>query len=220
MPAAPRERVIAYIDGFNLYHGLREAGYRRYYWLDVTALAANLLKPRQQLLFTKYFTARIAGPKPVDSPAKTRRLNEKQGRQSDFLDALATLADFRLFEGHYLAKDARCRQCGAKWTFHEEKMTDVNIATELLVDAFQDAFDTALLISADSDLVAPVRAVRSRFPAKRVVVVFPPRRQSIQLKDAASACFTIGRAKLAASQLPERVRSPSGFELQRPRRWT
>lgn len=48
---------------------------------------------------------------------------------------------------------------------------------------------------------------------------FPFHRQSIQLKQAASACFTIGRAKLAASQLPERVRLPSGFELQRPSRW-
>ncbi|MGH9629467.1 MAG: NYN domain-containing protein [Bryobacteraceae bacterium] len=41
-----------------------------------------------------------------------------------------------------------------------EKMTDVNIAVELLQDAFQGAFDTAILISADSDLIAPIAAVR------------------------------------------------------------
>jgi hypothetical protein len=29
------KRVIAYIDGFNLYFGLRDSGYRRYYWLDI-----------------------------------------------------------------------------------------------------------------------------------------------------------------------------------------
>ena len=30
----PRGRVIAYIDGFNLYYGLKESDWRRYLWLD------------------------------------------------------------------------------------------------------------------------------------------------------------------------------------------
>ena len=41
-------------------------------------------------------------------------------------------------------------------------MTDVNIATAMLTDAYRDRFDTALLVSADSDLVPPVRAARMR----------------------------------------------------------
>ena len=44
----PQERVIAYIDGFNLYFGLREARLRHCYWLNVAALVGNLLKPHQQ----------------------------------------------------------------------------------------------------------------------------------------------------------------------------
>ena len=32
------ERVNAYIDGFNLYFGLKSKGWRRYYWLDLRAL--------------------------------------------------------------------------------------------------------------------------------------------------------------------------------------
>jgi hypothetical protein len=53
------KRVLAYVDGFNLYFGLKEAGFRRFYWLDVIALARNLLKPDQHLIATHYFTARI-----------------------------------------------------------------------------------------------------------------------------------------------------------------
>ncbi len=98
-------------------------------------------------------------------------------------------------------------------------MTDVNIATELLTDAFQDHFDTTVLISGDSDLTAPIRTVRRVFPAKRVVVAFPPDRQSVELAKAASTSFHIGRAKLADSQLPERVTKPDGFVLQRPAKW-
>ncbi|MCG8510649.1 MAG: NYN domain-containing protein, partial [Rhodospirillales bacterium] len=141
-------RVIAYIDGFNLYHGLRDAGWRSLYWLDMPTLASNLLKPQQTLVLTKYFTARIAGPKAADSPAKSRRLADKRRRQTAYLDALATLNDLEIYEGHYLAKDRSCRNCGANWTSHEEKMTDVNIATEMLTDVFHNAFDVALLVSA------------------------------------------------------------------------
>jgi uncharacterized LabA/DUF88 family protein len=99
-------------------------------------------------------------------------------------------------------------------------MTDVNIATEILTDAFQDRFETALLISADSDLTGPILAVRRLFPAKRVVVAFPPDRHSVQLARAASTSFPIGRRKIAASQLPDRVTKPDGFVLQRPAKWT
>lgn len=35
MASGPQARVITYIDGFNLYFGLKEAKYRRFYWLDV-----------------------------------------------------------------------------------------------------------------------------------------------------------------------------------------
>jgi len=50
------KKVIAYVDGFNLYFGLRESHLKRFYWLNIKALAQNLLKGNQQLIFTKYFT--------------------------------------------------------------------------------------------------------------------------------------------------------------------
>ena len=31
-------RVMGYIDGFNLFFGLRDSGLRRYYWLNPEAL--------------------------------------------------------------------------------------------------------------------------------------------------------------------------------------
>ena len=61
-------------------------------------------------------------------------------------------------------------------------MADVNIAVQLSTDAFDDRFDTALLISGDSDLTTPLRTVRAKFPAKRLIAVFPPGRQSFELK--------------------------------------
>ncbi|MDQ3508032.1 MAG: NYN domain-containing protein [Actinomycetota bacterium] len=56
------QRVAAYIDGFNLYFGLKDRGWKRFYWLDVALLVENLLKPGQELAGVKYFTARISDP--------------------------------------------------------------------------------------------------------------------------------------------------------------
>lgn len=98
-------------------------------------------------------------------------------------------------------------------------MTDVNIAVRLLADALDDAFDTAMLVTADSDLVPPVREIRARFPYKRIIVANPPNRHSALLAGEAHACFTIGRKKLQDSQLPDRVTKPDGFVLSRPSTW-
>lgn len=213
------KRVITYIDGFNLYYGLRAAGYKRYYWLDMTALGRNLLKPGQTLVETKYFTARIAGPRPADTPQKAVRLQDKRQRQAAYLDALSTLRDYQMFEGRYLPKNKRCFECNAQWTQHEEKQTDVNIATELLVDAFQDTFDIALLISGDSDLTPPVAKIKLLFPLKQVIIAFPPKRHSAELRKSADGSFTIGRDRLRDSQLPDSITLPDGHILSRPTEW-
>jgi len=98
-------------------------------------------------------------------------------------------------------------------------MTDVQIATEMLTDAFTDKFDSALLVSADSDLVPPALAIRRFFPHNRIVVAFPPRRSSVELKRAASAYLHVGIDKLRRSQLPDQVKKADVFVLNRPESW-
>ena len=164
------ERVTVYIDGFNLYYGMRSKGWHRYYWLNVQLLAQHLLKPRQSLIGTKYFTSRVSS---------TPRDPNKSDRQNAYLEALGTLADVDVFYGHYLEKTVTCFTCGAAWQLPEEKMTDVNIAVEMTVDAFQDRWDTALLVSGDSDLTAPIMNIRQSFPARRVVVAASDRPQRV-----------------------------------------
>ena len=207
VPVKLPQRVIAYVDGFNLYYGLKSKGWRRYYWLDLPALCSNLLQDNQQLLLTKYFTARVS------SPADTRK------RQSDYLEALQTRQNLEIFFGQYLPKTQHCRACGTNNFSAEEKMTDVNIAVQILCDAFQNRFDTALILSADSDLVPPIQAVKTLFPNKRVLVGFPPHRSSKELMNIASAYFTLGRAKIAQSQLPDSISKTDGVLLSRPNSW-
>jgi len=203
------DRVLAYIDGFNLYFGLKESGYQRYYWLNIRNLAKNLLMFNQELVFTKYYTARIS-----DAP-------EKEKRQNTYLEALETLRDYKDFEiyyGHYRKDPYECPICKKIYKIPSEKKTDVNIATAMLLDAFDNKYDKALLISADSDLVPPIEAIKSRHPEKSVVVAFPPGRHSADLKRT-TTCFIINRAKIARSCFPEKVTKADGFVLHRPIKW-
>jgi hypothetical protein len=108
MASSPQARVITYIDGFNLYFGLKEAKYRRFYWLDVLALSRNLLRPAQRLVRANYFTARITGPGPTAPASRAAALRSKVNRQNAYLDALATLPHLTIHEGHYLATPVRC----------------------------------------------------------------------------------------------------------------
>ena len=203
-------RVAVYIDGFNLYYGMRSKNWRRYYWLDLNRLAERLLRPGQTLASVKYFTARVIPD--ADSVDKARR-------QNIYLEVLETLPDLAIHYGYYSSKTRRCADCGATWQSYEEKMTDVNIAVELLSDAYEDAFDTAIVISADSDLVRPITIVSELFLGKRVVVAFPPGRFSVHLRNIATASFTIGRDVLRDSQLPESVARHDGNVFTRPSEW-
>ena len=56
--------VIAYVDGFNLYHGLHDKYRRRYLWLDLERLVQRI-RPRDQLLAVRYFTAMVRDDKPA-----------------------------------------------------------------------------------------------------------------------------------------------------------
>ena len=204
------ERVIVYVDGFNLYYGLKSKNWRKFYWLNIRELSINLLNSNQSLVEVHYFTARISD---------NGRNSKKRKRQNTYLEALETLPDTHLHFGHYLSKTQKCLNCNYSWRTFEEKMTDVKIAVQLISDAQDNMFDTAIVVSADSDLAPPIEAVLKRYDDKRVIVIFPPKRHSGQLRSIATKCFTVGRKKLKDSQLPYQIKSISGHILSKPEEW-
>jgi uncharacterized LabA/DUF88 family protein len=200
------ERVIVYIDGFNLYFGMREAGFDQCRWLDLKKLALNLLQPHQELKELIYFTSRVS-----NSP-------DKQKRQSTYIDALVSTG-IKIVYGNYQDGISECKNCGHIWRTSKEKMTDVNIATSIIIDAFKDKYDMAMLISGDSDLVPPIRSVHENFKNKRVFVAFPPKRHNVSMAAVAKGSLIIGRKKLVDSQFPEEVVSRTGYKLKIPATW-
>ena len=141
-------------------------------------------------------------------------------RVAVYVDALQARSQLvRIKDGRFQEKNRRCRDCGSTWTVFEEKETDVNIAVALLADAVRDDFDTALLISADSDLCPAVRETKSLFPEKRIIAAFPPGRHSAELKRAVDGFMFIGDDKIRRAQLPDEVVTGAGVVLRRPKHW-
>jgi uncharacterized LabA/DUF88 family protein len=201
------QNVIAYIDGFNLYHGLRDKHGRRFLWLNLEKMCHELLASDQRLVAVKYFTA----PVRRDAPALQR--------QQAFWNALKAATGVEVVRGRFQEKTVQCRQCRSSWITYEEKETDVSIAVALVEDAALRRFDTALVVSADSDLCPAVRAVKRVAPAARVVAAFPPKRDSGDLRRVVHAYLTIGDGVLRRSLLPDLITTSTGVTIKRPPSW-
>ena len=202
-----RQNVIVYVDGFNFYFGLRSKNWRRYYWLDMVKFSEGLLRPHQELVGVRYFSARHTNP-------------DKSKRQNAFFQANKLNPKFTLHLGKYLTKDIECRFCKNIIHLYEEKESDVRIATSMLVDAFQEKCDISALISADSDLIPSIEHIKEFNPSHKIITFFPPNRTSFDLKNWSNGTKVLtNKALYESSMLPEQVILPDGFELQRPNKW-
>lgn len=200
--------LIVYVDGFNMYHGMKEKFGRRLLWLDLVALSSSL-RPKSSLIQVRYFTAPV-----LDNQYAASR----QGRYQQALIANGNgLVD--IVQGRYQKKPMQCLKCGVSWTQYEEKETDVNIATAIVADAAEGVADSLLVVSADSDLVPAVRAAQKVNPQLFVAAAFPPARYSAELKKLMPSSFHIGTTKLTQSQLPKVVKDADGRTYARPAKW-
>ena len=196
-------RVGVYIDGFNLYYGAKAwcgAGTPGWRWLDIRALVASKLPAlwkNASISRLVYCTARVSG---VDDPTSPQdqdrylRALELSGavdkiEYGKFIAQVKTspLATWTT-KGRpqittsgwpIMVKDAnRADVTDARFVAshlnREEKGSDVNVATHLLIDIFDQAIDCAIVVSNDSDLALPIQVARDKVP---VGVINPGRRQ-------------------------------------------
>ena len=208
--------AVAYIDGLNFYYGaVRNRPALK--WLNPLAMLERLF-PQENIGLVRYFSTPVMrSPEDPDAPA----------RQAIYFRALATVPGLAIHEGRMAVRTKRGvilpqstpAQIATIEVF-EEKRTDVNIASHLLMDAFGGRYDTAVVVSNDSDLTTPVEMAVNRL-GKRVIVVnpYPARRQSSELRRAASRTIReINASVLRASQFPDRLTDARG-SFTRPGSW-
>lgn len=104
---------------------------------------------------------------------------------------------------------------------NEEKGSDVNLATHLVLDACRDAYDVAVLISNDSDLEEPLRIIKEEFGkivGLAAPILNPNRHLSNELRKRADFLKEIRGSALANSQFPELLTDGNGT-FRRPPQW-
>ncbi|WP_461828647.1 LabA-like NYN domain-containing protein [Aquifex sp.] len=136
-----RERIVIFIDGSNLFHGLRYLNIK----IDYSKLVEFL--KRDRYLVRAYFYTAV--PQEKDVKKGTPEWDSLM-RQRRFLDELSMMgikvrtSNLRkLPSGEYL-----------------EKEVDIMLATDMLSLAYKDAYDTAVLVSGDSDFIYTVEEVQ------------------------------------------------------------
>ena len=205
-----RNSLVAFIDGFNLYHGMHDKFGHKYLWLDLVRLV-KLLRPQSRLEKVYYFTAPVLD----DHGAISRQGTYLKALKDSHPDLL------EIIEGRYQRKEQRCINCGATWTTYEEKETDVNTAVSLVAVALEEEKRDILVISADSDMAPAIRRIQKTRPGQFIVASFPPGRGSKELRKLMPASFRIGEQKLAQAQLPAHVTDPvTGHIVSRPAKWS
>jgi len=131
---------MVFIDGNNLYHELK--GHFGRSDLDFGKFCKKLAGDRS-LVRTYYYNA------PVDRIREPDRYQRQQG----FFRSLQSLPYFELRFGRLVYFD---------WPKQSpiEKGVDVKLATDMLVHAFRHSYDTAILVSGDTDYSAAIQAVK------------------------------------------------------------
>ena len=200
-------RIACYIDGFNLYHGIKEHSKTRIYrWVDLWSLTASFVVAADTLSSVKYYTSL-----PPWSQAKQRR-------HETYIAALESKG-IKTVRGRFQRDEKICGgSCKELFLTYTEKLTDVHIATSLLVDGFRDEFDIAYLMSGDADLAPAIQALKIIAPDKKVKVLFPPRRHSTELEQVAWRSDPIGWKKIRDHQLPDTI-TIGNRTIQRPNEW-
>ena len=215
-----QKRTIVYVDGSNLYYGLLRGTFFK--WLDVAAFVKKLLLPEYNVDAVKYFASRV-----IDKTEGHHRAE----RQDKYLDALSCRG-IQVFEGYYrvrverlAAADAPCKACGL--TTHpgyvrgkrmSEKLTDVNMATELLKDAYENKADAFVLVSGDADFAPALRVVR--YSTRHSVIVFNPQSGiSNELRRYATFYRNIAPDLVDGCRLPDSFCTGDGRTIHCPEAW-
>ena len=157
------ERIICYIDGYNFFHATKDKPTAK---INFASLTASFLNSPVQRMGTK----RLTGVYYFSAIATWR--TQDAAKHKTYINALKQTG-VEVILSHFKKKQRKCLNCHAKWQSHEEKESDVRIALQILEDAVDNKYDTAFILSGDSDLVPAIEKVKVRYPDKRILVALP-----------------------------------------------
>ena len=137
------ERVVVYIDGGNFYRRLKEVKDVRKGIFNYTRFVEFLIDNRT-LVSKRYYVGIVRN---IDDTAKSKRMVENQQK---FLTEIEK-------EGFVVKRGRIVYTHGIR-----EKGVDVKLATDLIIGAVDNLYDTAIVVSSDTDLIPALKYISFR----------------------------------------------------------
>ena len=211
-------RVLFLVDGFNVYHSILEAGAvpgrTSLKWLDLRGLCASYLSLAGER------SAKHASLAGVDyfSAAPTHYPQEKLERFNLYMRCLRGCG-VRVMLARFKRKEVYCKLCHRQFEAHEEKETDVAIATRLFEACHSDEAEVVILMTGDTDLAPSVATCRRLFPQKLIFFAFPYQRFNADLRIVAPESFGMKRHSYLRHQFPDPLVLSDGTAVSKPASW-
>lgn len=139
------KRVVVYIDGSNLYYKLKELDIKNITYFRYGGLAGYLAGENRIIVAKRYYVGAVRAK---GKDKKAVRMQESQVRLFNHLRSKTE--GFSVKKGYLMKSDS----------VYHEKGVDVKIAVDLLVGAYENMYDTAILLSSDNDLIPAIQKVR------------------------------------------------------------
>ena len=138
------ERVAVFVDGSNFYRRLKDLGIRHVNKFDYRGLALWLARSRS-LVYCGYYVG-VVRAAPGNLKAQSMR-----AKQIGLFNHLQSKKQRFVVNRGYIMENSGV---------YHEKGVDVKIAVDLLVGAYENTYDTAILLSSDTDLIPVIQKVR------------------------------------------------------------
>ncbi|MDR2884311.1 MAG: NYN domain-containing protein [Deferribacteraceae bacterium] len=219
-------RTNIYIDGINLYYLALKGHGKGFKWLNPDLLCRSILpQEHYNIVSINYYTARVS---PKASPTAPRD-------QQVYINALESLPNLKIHYGRFTIHPTKMFMVqpaqfeppcttpptpNPKFVYvqkTEEKGSDVNIAAHLVRDACLGAFDNAVVITNDTDLVEPIRIVTQELK-RNVVTLNPSTRPAQLLLNVSTYSRRIHTSHIKQCQFPDSF-THNGKLIEKPKDW-
>ncbi|EKE20429.1 MAG: protein of unknown function DUF88 [uncultured bacterium] len=138
------KRVAVFIDGSNFYYKLKSIGISNITYFKYGEFASWLAVDRK-IANKRYYVGVVKAKENDEKGQKMRR-----GQRRLFNNLNSTKCGFIIERGYLMKNDG---------VFHE-KGVDVKMAVDLLVGAYENIYDVAILVSSDTDLIPAIQKVK------------------------------------------------------------
>lgn len=178
--AKKKERVAIYLDGSNFYFKMRSRpmNFDNLTKFDYRGMAAWLSQKRE-MLSCRYYVGVVRAE---EKNQKGQELRKEQ--QKLFSHLLSQKQNFTIKKGYIMEHDG----------VYHEKGVDVQLAIDLLIGAYEDYYDTAIVISSDTDLMPAIKKIRSL--GKKIEYIGFAHQPSIALKNCATVYRLLTKQEL------------------------